>query len=134
MICVLGVVVLFILNSGLLSLATYAIARGESATTVADLLTNTLVFAGFAQLASLAATWIITLAVLSKVHERAPFALGVLVAVLMLTPILHIVFLPIPIAIIWAIDRDARLKLKAHGATLGLLGADLVMLKKQLAA
>ncbi len=133
MICILGVVVLIILNTGLLSLATHAIFQGESATAVADLLTNTLVLVGYAQLASLVATWVVTLALLSKVDERAPFLLGVLVAVLMLAPMLHIVLLPIPIAIIWAIDRAARLKLKAHGATLGLMGADLNTLNKRLA-
>ena len=132
MICVLGVVVLLVLHTGLLLLSTLAVLQGEPASTLADLLTNTLPFVGYAHLVSLVATWIITLALLSKVHERMHFLTGVLVAGLMLTPILHIVFLPIPIAIIWAIDRAARIKLKANGVMVGMMGADLGTLRKQL--
>ena len=133
MICVLGVVVLPILHSGLLLLLTFTLSQGEPAAALTDLLTNTLPFVGYAHLVSLVATWIITLALLSKVDERMHFLMGFLMAVLMLTPILSIVFFPIPIAIIWAIDRAARIKLKANGVTVGMMGADLGTLRKQLA-
>ena len=133
MLCVLGVVVLLILHTGLLLLSTLAVLQGEPASALADLLTNSLPFVGYAHLVSLVATWIISLALLSRVHERMHVLMGVLVAVLMLTPILHILLLPIPIAIIWAIDRAARIKLKANGVMVGMMGADLGELRKRLA-
>lgn len=133
MLCVLGVVVLLILHAGLLLLSTLAILQGKPASAFADLLTNTLPFVGYAHLVGLVATWIISLALLSKVRERMHFLTGVLVAVLMLTPILHILFFPIPIAIIWAIDQAARIKLKANGVTVGIMGAGLGKLRRRLA-
>ena len=133
MICVLGVVVLPILHSGLLLVLTFTLSQGEPAAALTDLLTNTVPFVGYAHLVSLVATWIITLALLSKVDERMRFLMGFLVAVLMLTPLLHIVFLPSPIAFIWAIDRAARTKLKANGVMVGMMGADLGTLRKRLA-
>ena len=130
MICVFGVVVL----STLFFYVSSVIQAGPRAP--AGLLTWTVPFIGFFLLVSLAATWIATLALLSKVSKadvRMDFMTGVLVAGLMLMPLLHIIFLPIPIAIIWAIDRDVRIKLKANGVTAGMMGADLGTLRKQLA-
>jgi uncharacterized membrane protein len=127
MICVFGVVIL----STLLFYVSSMIQAGPQRP--AELLTYTVPFVGFFMLVSLAATWIATLALLSKVNERMDFMTGLLVAVLMLTPLLHIVFLPSPIAFIWAIDRAARTKLKANGVMVGMMGADLGTLRKRLA-
>ena len=127
MICVIGVVVLNTLTfygSSLVQAGPWHIA---------ELLKYTMPFVGYFMLVSLVATWIVSLALLSKVHERMHFLTGVLVAGLMLMPLLHIIFLPIPIALIWVIDRDARIKLKANGVTAGMMGADLGTLRKQLA-
>ena len=127
MICVFGVVILNTLSFYVSSMIQAGPQRP------AELLTYTVPFVGFFLLVSLAATWIATLALLSKVNERMDFMTGLLVAVLMLTPLLHIVFLPSPIAFIWAIDRAARIKLKANGVMVGMMGADLGTLRKRLA-
>ncbi len=131
MLCILGFVVLTILDAAIMPVLVQ-VASGVAGGELADLLENTVPFVGYFQVASLVATLIITLALLSKANEHMHVLTGLLVAVLILVPILHDVLLPIPILIIWAIDRDARRKLKEHGVTVGMMGADLGRLRARL--
>ena len=134
MYCVLVVVLLSILGPGLRGLVPATPSSEAPFESARQILENALHFLGFFQLAGLFATWVAALALLSQADRRLNLLAGTVVGLLLLTPLLNAAFLPIPLAILWAIDRDARRRLREHGVPVGLMGADVGALRRRLAS